>query len=64
MAIPQAQRREKSAKGGSGNHPRVSISFDAKTFARLSALAAERKEPFGAAVRRYVALGLNSAGGA
>lgn len=54
-AEPTAGARSAKAK-----HPRVAISFDEHTFARLQALAADRKISFGSAVRHYVGLGLRT----
>lgn len=58
---PQGGR--KVAAGARDPHnqfPRVSVAFEEDMFARLQALAADRKVSFGEAVRHYVGLGLKT----
>jgi hypothetical protein len=48
------------ARDPKNRFPRVAIAFDEDMFARLQALAADRKISFGEAVRHYCALGLKT----
>ena len=56
----RTKRRATGAMDDTHPSPRVSITFDHETFARLNALAVDRNIPFGAAVRHYVGLGLKT----